>query len=161
MKTLIVCYSLTGNAAMAADMLHQQSGAEVLRLHPEIEPPKRGIGKMLKGGAQALRKKDPKLAPVDTVLAEYDRLVFVSPVWAGLCPPAIPALLRQQPVEGKTFFIVACSAGGNADKLFTQLSDLLPGNTLVDTLSLVNPLHNRAQTLEKLTAFCEKHQLSC
>lgn len=149
-KTLLVYYTLEGNTGYVADVLGKYDGVDVEQLKPRKEPPKDGFGKFLIGGKSALFQSDPDLQPVQANVEEYPNIILAFPVWAGTYPPAIGAFLKQYPLTGKRVSIIACSAGGNADKAFRKIKDKTSGSTIAGTLSLVNPLQHQEETRKKI-----------
>lgn len=152
-ETLMLYYSLEGNTAYVAQ-LAERSGLGAERLRVEKEPPKKGLGKFLRGGKDALMKADPGLLPIQADPAGYENILLAFPVWAGTYPPAIGALLARCDFSGKRVYAIACSASGNTEKAFGALAEAL-GGPLAGSLSLVNPLKHEKETTEKLQAFLE------
>ena len=165
MKTLIVYYSFEGNVAYLAEKLQQATGADLLRLEPKQEPPRKGFAKFVWGGKSVVLREVPELAPLRKDVASYDTLIIAYPVWAGSYPPAIRAFLAQQPFSGKSVYAIASSASGNAAKSFSALSKAIGANAAADanalkgTLSVINPLRNKERITEQLAAFVTKHGL--
>jgi len=154
-KSLLIYYTLEGNTGFVADILNQYDEIDVEQLKPQKEPPKDGFGKFLIGGKSALFQSDPKLLPVKAEVDEYENIILAFPVWAGTFPPAIGAFLKQYQLTGKNISIIACSASGNADKAFTKLKERLNGNTIVNTISLINPLTHQEEARKEISKMIE------
>ena len=154
-NTLMLYYSFEGNTAFAAEKLQEDLDMTAERLIAENEPPKKGPGKFLKGGLTARLRSDPALFPVYHDPNKFDNVILGFPVWAGTYPPAIAALIRKYPFEGKKLYIVACSSGGNPEGAVDEVAAALSGNDFRGSLSLVDPLKNRVDAIVKLAAFAE------
>lgn len=155
-KTAVVYYSLEGNSQFTAEIIAKELDAQIIRLYPEKEPPKKGIGKFLAGGGSALFLKNYPVKPIDFSVDETDKVVIVYPVWAGTFAPAIGWFLRTYSLKEKWVAAVACSASGKAEKSFQKISALIEKENLEATLSLVNPLLTKEETKRKVREFCEK-----
>ena len=155
-RTTVVYYSLEGNSQFAAEEIAKELGADIIRLYPEKEPPKKGIGKFLAGGGSALFLKNFPVKPIEFSLEETDRIVIVYPVWAGTFAPAIGWFLRTYDLKGKWVAAAACSASGNAEKSFQKLCALTGNEQLDAMLSLVNPLSEKETAEKKIREFCEQ-----
>lgn len=111
MKTLVIFYSYTGNTKRLAQELAEKESADIAEVKDVNRPGK--VKAYLAGCFAAMRGKPWKIQPLSADLAAYDRLILLSPVWAGNPPPAVNALLEQLP-DGKTVFIKMVSASGKS-----------------------------------------------
>ena len=148
-KTLMVYYSLEGNTQYVADAAAKIGDIDLQRLVPVKEPPKKGFGKFFWGGKSVMMKETPDLEPQQYSAADYNSIILAFPVWASSYPPAIATFLRDNDLSGKEISIIACSAGGNADKAFAKLKEKLPECKIIGTLSLQDPLRNK-ETADRL-----------
>lgn len=112
MKTLVIFYSYTGNTRRFAQGLAKKESADITEVK-EVSRPGR-VKAYLVGCIAALRGKSWRIQPPGVDLAAYDRLILLSPVWAGNPPPAVNALLEQLPV-GKSVFVKMVSASGKSE----------------------------------------------
>ena len=152
-KTLMLYYTFEGNTGFVAEQMKANLDLTLEQLIAENEPPKKGLGKFLRGGASALFRSDPALFPLYNDPNAFDNVILAFPVWAGTYPPAVAAMIEKYPFAGKNLYIIACSAGGRAEKAIDAAADALSDNTLCGSLSLVSPLKNRTDTIVKLAAF--------
>ena len=76
MKTIVICYSLTGNTAWTARRLAEALGADLLELKSRKAYPDRGFRKFLRGGKSAMAAECPPLEPYDFHAGQYDRVIF-------------------------------------------------------------------------------------
>lgn len=156
-NTLLVYYSLEGNTEFAAGVAAKAAEMDVERLIPVKEPPKKGFGKFFWGGKSVVMHETPALEPLKYDASGYGNIIFAFPVWAGSYPPAIASYIKDHKPEGKNCFIIACSAGGNAEKAFSKLTEALGGNTVRDTLSLTDPAGDKEKNAELITAFIQRN----
>jgi flavodoxin len=155
--TLFVYYSFEGNTEFVAQTAASAAEMDVERLIPEKEPPKKGFGKFFWGGQSVVMHKTPKLEPLKFNAADHKNIIFGFPVWAGSFPPAIASYLKDHKPEGKNCFIIACSAGGDAEKAFKKITEALEGNTIVDRLSLRDPAKDKETNAKTITDFIGKN----
>ena len=156
--TLLVYYTFEGNTGFVADELRKRLGLATERLRVEHEPPKKGLGKFLRGGKSALMGDDPGLLPLQNDPAAFSVIIIAYPVWAGTYPPAIGAFLKRHPLRDKTVHVIACSASGNGAKSIENVRAALPDCEVASSLNLMNPLKNQETAVRELTAFAEKLQ---
>ncbi len=156
MKILLVYYSLEGNTEFTANMIHEATQCDVLRLEPVNEPPK-GFGRLITGGRQALTGEEPELIAYDTDPTEYDTIIIGTPIWAGTYAPAIRTFLSRHELEGKNIYLFACSNSGNGEKALDKLTDILgKKNNVFDTLNLKAPLKYPNKALIQTRRFATK-----
>ena len=157
MKTLIVYYSLEGNTAQTAEQIAEATGADLLRLRPVKAYPESGFAKFFWGGKSAVMAETPKLEAYDADPAEYDRIVFGFPVWAGNVTPPIRSFVKQHDLHGKRFAAFACQSGAGAEKAFVKLKDLLGIDAFDAELILIDPKTKpSAENDRKREDFCAR-----
>jgi multimeric flavodoxin WrbA len=83
---IVVYYSRAGHVAAAAKNYARQNGADILEIRDLVS--RKGVFGFVRAGMQAVRKQTTPIAPITVDLAQYDRVVVCSPVWAGTmaCP---------------------------------------------------------------------------
>ena len=156
MKTIVICYSLTGNTAWTARRLAEALGADLLELKSRKAYPDRGFRKFLRGGKSAMAAECPPLEPYDFHAGQYDRVIFATPLWAGRITPPLRTFLTEQraALSGKRFAAVICCSGGKADKALAQIRELL-GAELDAAVRLVDPKDRPAPDNDRrLEEFC-------
>ena len=159
MKIAVVYYSMSGNTAYTAEKLAARLGADCVRLIPEKGIPEKGLRKFLWGGKSALMGETPKLEPYVFDAAQYDAVVFGTPVWASSPAPPVRSFIEAQKeaLAGKRFYAFACLMGSGAEKTFRKLAALLSVDSLAGTLALIDPKdHPTKENEEKIEAFCQK-----
>lgn len=111
MKTLIVFYSYTGNTRRIARALASADSVDAVEIADTKRPGK--LKAFASGCFAAMRGKSWPIQPLTSDLTEYDRLILLSPIWAGNPPPAFNALLEQLPA-GKSILIKLVSGSGKS-----------------------------------------------
>ena len=155
-KTVIVCYSLTGNTAWAARCIAKTLDAEVLELRPCKAYPDRGVKKFLWGGKSAMMSEQPALEPYAFDAGRFDCVVLATPLWAGRIAPPLRSFLAEHGGElsDKRLGAVVCCSGGRDTKAFAQIREFTRREDLV-TLRLVDPKDRPKPGNEvQIDAFC-------
>jgi hypothetical protein len=109
MKTLVLYYSYTGHTRKLAEELAARENAALL----ELQTPRR-VSKFKAyalGCPGALSGRAWEILPLEKNLEDYDRLILLSPVWAGNPPPPVNAALALLPA-GKQIDVKMISGGG-------------------------------------------------
>jgi len=155
MKTIVVYYSLEGNTKFIAERITELTGANVIRLEPKKEYPTEGFKKFFWGGKSVMFNEKPALLNEKIDFSQYDNVVIGTPIWASSFTPPILTFLTENKIENKNVFLFACSLGGSADKCFTKMINLLPGNKIVSKESFTEPFKEpKEDTEQKVVNFC-------
>ncbi len=152
-KLLFVYYSFEGNTQFVVETAAGIKSMDTQRLLPEYEPPKKGLGKFLKGGGSAIKKETPVLKKLVHDPSKYEKLIIGYPIWAGTYPPAVASFLKEYPLNDKKIYLIACSGSGNAKKSFKHMIEELGGNEIIGTLSLKEPKKNKEAAAEQIKEF--------
>lgn len=109
MKSAVVYYTFGGSTKKEAERIGAELDAPVYRVR---EAKNRSlIGSFIPGGFQAMKRRKPKIQPVEFDLSQFDRVYVGCPIWAGFPAPAFNAMLDLVP-GGKEVELFFC-AGGN------------------------------------------------
>jgi len=111
MKTSILFYSYTGHTKKAAEELAAREAAELAEIEDVRRPGK--VKAYVAGCFAAIKGKTWPVQPLSVDLTAYDRLILMSPVWAGNPPPAVNAVMERLP-EGKTVAVKMISTSGKS-----------------------------------------------
>ena len=111
MKPLVIFYSYTGHAKARAEALAAAESADIAEIKDVRRPNK--LKAYSVGCFAAMKGKAWPIQPLNVDLAAYDRLILLSPTWAGSPPPAVNALLEQLP-EGKSVSVKMVTGGGKS-----------------------------------------------
>ena len=141
MAAVIVCFSLNGNTAYAAEEISSALGADTLRIEPKKNYPEKGFAKFLVGGGDVVAKRRPPLEPYSIDLSKYDRVIIAGPVWASCFAPPIGTFIEEnrEALADKRISCVYCSAGGDTAKAVKRLKDALGKESFEAELFLIDP----------------------
>ncbi len=114
MKTLIACYSFTGNTLTVAKELEKKINADFTHIEPVKDR-----WYVIKAVHAYLEKKVP-IKPCKTDISDYDCLIVCGPIWAGRAPSGILEYLTQvQNTAGKKCAALV-TMGGNGNQIATE-----------------------------------------
>ena len=157
MKTAVVYYSLSGNVRYAAEKAAEALGADLIPLSPIKAYPDSGFRKFFWGGKAATMRETPDLETYSFTSSGYDTVVLCSPVWAGTFTPPLRTFLKENDLTGKKIAVIACSSGGSAEKCIEQLRRAAKAESLVSSLSLVDPKDRPSEENERrIKEFADK-----
>ena len=102
-KMLIVYYSWSnGNTERIAGKLQQATGADMVKIETAV-PYSGSYDDVVKQGQEEVnRGYQPKLAPVEVSVADYDVIAVGTPTWWYTMAPAVLSFLKAQDFNGKT-----------------------------------------------------------
>jgi len=123
MKNLIVYYSLTGTNETVAMKLREMINCEVEKIVELVN--RHGFIMFFKNGFDSLMKKTTKIEPIKSGLKSFERIIFLTPVWAGNLPPAARTFLMENKDKLQSLvFISACGIGEKNEKLFLNMEGI-------------------------------------
>ena len=121
MKTLIVYFTRTGTTEIAAKALQTKLQCDIEKIidHKDWSGP---IG-WLAAGRQALKKNLTEIEEAKFEPAGYDLVIIGTPVWAGLCPPAIRTYISRHKEQFKKIAFFTTQGSAKRQKVFDDLKD--------------------------------------
>ena len=157
MKTIVVYYSLEGNTKLAAEAVAKELGADILPLIPVKAYPTGKVSKLVWGGKAAVMAEKPKLQPYIFNAADYDCIIFGSPVWASNFAPPLRTFIHDNDLSGKKFAAFVCETAGGDEKTFLKLKAELGIDSLEAELTLLDPKFKPDPANDdKIKEFCSK-----
>ncbi len=154
MKSLIVFYSLEGNTRFIAQELAEKLTADVLELKPVKAYPTGKISKFVWGGKSAVMEETPELVPFNDDFAQYDTVIFGSPVWVSTFAPPLRTFMKNHSFSDKKVAAFVCCGGGRTDKAFAEFEKNLGGKKLAASQSFVDPVEGRdVNSAQKISDF--------
>ena len=158
MKTLVVYYSLEGNTEYVANKIKEEIGADVLKLVPKKEYPKKGFGKFFFGGGSSVTEESRELEPYDVCLDEYKRVILGFPVWAARITPPLRTFIEENKSKliEKDLIAYACQSGNGAEKAFAKLAEGIGVDRFEKTAIFLDPKSKHTEEKDnQIEAFCE------
>ena len=131
MKVLIVYYSKTENTEKLASILAEAMGADSERLIDKKN--RNGFWGYIMSGRDSVKKMLTTLEPTIKDPADYDLVIFGTPIWARGISPAIRTYLEQnkEKIKNYAFF---CTSGKTApEKLVKPFFEIMERNPIAYT----------------------------
>lgn len=111
MKVVIVYYSYQGNTKKIADMIKNETGADIARIETVKEYEGDYNAVVDQGHDEVRRGYMPEIKPLGIDLADYDTVILATPVWWYTFAPAMKTFLENSSFSGKTVFPFATNGG--------------------------------------------------
>ena len=150
MKTLLVCYTRTGNSKFAAETIAAELGADM----EEVVDLKNRKGRLafLSAGRDAMQGKLTEIEQTTKNPLDYDLIVIAQPVWAGSPTPAIRTYLKKNDLSGKK---LALFFSDSSHKAVEKTKAILPNSTFVGELALpAKEFENKKEAQKKIVDWC-------
>ena len=109
MKEIILYYTLGGTSKKYSEERAGNSGADIVEIKEKKTRSK--FGAVIPGIFQAFGQKSSEILSIDKNLTDYDKIVLVTPIWAGRQAPAMNSVATLIPA-GKKVEVVAVSNQG-------------------------------------------------
>lgn len=133
LKTLIACYSYSGNTYKVASDLKKKLHADFTRIETQSDT------NYLFKSINALLKKKTPIKPCSVDMKNYDTIVICSPVWAGRAPPAINEYISKlKNTGGKKFGVLVTYGSSGNRKTVGQIRSALEKEQMyfIDSMSV-------------------------
>ncbi|MBE0431665.1 MAG: hypothetical protein IBX67_07545 [Dehalococcoidia bacterium] len=120
MKSLVVCYSVSGKTRLVSRVIAEALNTKVV----EIKETKTRRGRFslyVIGSFGALTNKGSKIKPLDLNLKQYDRIFLGSPIWASRPAPAVNSFIYQTDFDDRSVIPFFTMGGDNADKALANV----------------------------------------
>ncbi|MGN0919822.1 MAG: flavodoxin [Alphaproteobacteria bacterium] len=126
-KTLVAYFSLTGNTEKAAQIIAEETGADLYRIESETPYPAE-----YKAQTEVAKKELSEgilrpIKPWPENMADYDVVFVGSPVWWGTMATPVHTFLASGALKGKKVIPFVTHGGSGADKSFTDTAKLCQG----------------------------------
>ena len=136
-KTLIVYFSQTGNTEGLANLIHEMSGADIVRLERKTPYASSSNGPVLYGEAlDELRaeavpelKEYPDIEQYDTILLGYCN-------WWSSIPASVRSFLLHDDFSGKTIVPFCSMGGGRFGQTISAIAKLAPDSVIKEGLEV-------------------------
>jgi len=143
---LIVVYSLSGNTNTVAQYIQDLTGADTFELEL-VEPYSEVYEETLE---RSLREREagelPPLAGTIDDFAGYDVIFIGSPNWFGTLSLPILSFLASHDLSGKIIVPFITYGGGGLQNTITDLSALLPNETILEAFGIAGAEAHNSQS---------------
>lgn len=135
MKTLIVCYSYTGNTRKIADTIHRKIGGDMAEIET-VTPYAGDYNEVVDQGQREVNQGyRPAIRPLGKNPADYDTVVLGMPVWWYTFAPAVKTFLSENDFSGKTIYPFITN-GGWIGHTAEDIGAACPGAAVKQALNL-------------------------
>ncbi len=143
-KTLIVYFSQTGNTEGLANLIHEMSGVDIVRLERKTPYSSSSNGPVLYGEAlDELRaeavpelKEYPDIEQYDTILLGYCN-------WWSSIPASVRSFLMHDDFSGKTIIPFCSMGGGRFGQTISAIAKLAPDSVIKEGLEVTYSSYDR------------------
>lgn len=139
-NVLVVCYSLTGNTLMVANIIKNMTEGDIFEIQPEYDYSKVKSRTEMEeiGKKQVEEGYKPKLKNSVANIEAYDLIIVGSPVWWFSVSPPVMSFLSQYDLKGKKV-VPFCTCGSAYGDFFTQFRDAIPDAKVLNGLAVTAP----------------------
>lgn len=143
MSTSIIYFSRSGKTKSVADELGQQLKSNI---YPVTDDKNwQGIFGYIKGGFYASSNK-PVNITIDSKAFDAEKLIILTPLWAGGPAPAIRTLLKDYPHKDIT--VVFTNDGSDVQKAYDKTENLFPN--IKHFYGITKKLNNKDSVLKQI-----------
>lgn len=111
MKTLVIFYSYTGHTEKLAQRIAAKEAADLIEVKDAVRPGK--FAAYTLGCFKAMSMKPGDIEPIEADLSGYEKIILMSPVWAGNIAPPVIRIFEMLPA-GRELEVIAVSASGKS-----------------------------------------------
>jgi flavodoxin len=156
MKTLIVYYTRTGTTKKLVEALGKKLGADIELLNDPADY-SGAIGYM-KAGRAAMKKATVDIGEAKYNPEYYDLVIIGSPVWVGVCTPAVRTYIEKYQDKFKSLALFSTQGSKQEQKIFNDLKLILKNEPMVTEFFTTKEVRhdNYNEKLEKLIEELQK-----
>lgn len=133
---LIAYFSWSGNTENAAQIIQEQTGADIIELNP-AEPYSSNYSEVLDQAQKDMNADArPELANHVENMEQYDTILLGYPNWWATIPMPVATFLEEYDFSGKTIIPFCSHGGGGFDQSITDIFKLTPNSRIGEGLSI-------------------------
>jgi flavodoxin len=159
-RTLVACFSRSGNTRVIAGQLHRDLGAdlfEILRAEPYPEDYEQTV-------EQAQHERDAGITPALKArlpnAAQYDAIFLGFPVWGETAPPIIRSFLAAHDLSGKDIRPFITHGGYGLGNSLSVLRDHAPRARILEPFVMEADQERRTMTqVREWLADIQRHDI--
>lgn len=126
-NSVVVYYTWSGKTKRMAEIITEQTGADVLEIKPET-PYTTDYNRVVTQAKEEIRQnKRPAICPVKTDWDKYETVYVGTPIWWGTMAPPLATFLEQQDFTGKTVMPFSTHGGGGKGHSDRDIAKLCKG----------------------------------
>lgn len=145
-KILVVYYSLTGNTKDIANIIKNETGADIFEIKSEFDYYRKDVEEVVKEHLSEGYK--PKLTSSLQNIDQYDLIFIGSPVWWFSIPPPVTSFLSQYELKGKKV-VPFCTCGSDYGDFFKQFEKECSDAKLLKGISFTKNQLSKNNNVEK------------
>ena len=119
MKTLVVCYSRTGNTRMLARRIADAMNAEMEEITDRVN--RRGILGYLRSGGAAWLRRRTEVLPMRNDPGAFDLVIVGSPTWSASLSSPVRTFLEDHAVDLPQVAFFCTMGGFGSERVFRQM----------------------------------------
>lgn len=151
-KVLIAYFSQTGNTDGLAQIIHDMSGADIVRIERATPYSSSSNGPVLYGEAlDELRAEATPAIKDYPDLSQYDTILLGYCNWWSSIPASIRTLLTENDLSGKTIVPFCSMGGGHFGQTISAIAKYAPNSTIKEGLEVSYSSYDRAEIQAWLT----------
>lgn len=153
-RVLVVCYSRTGATRSAASAVADALDADMVEIR--CDKYRRGMFRYLRAGYDSVKGTLPAIDGPSCKPADYDGVVFASPIWTSY--PALPlrSYLNQNPnVPEHVALLLTYGGHSPPEKAIQMVQDLLP-KPLTASLTVSETEVKKGTSMAAIAAFADE-----
>lgn len=148
-KTLVVCFSRSGNTRVVARQVRRALKADLFEIEPETPYPDDYFETVAQAKQQTDSGYEPPLKTKVADIASYATVFLAFPIWGMTAPPVIRSFLATHDLSGKTIIPLVTHGGYGLGDSLDIVARHAPRSSLVDGFSMPAPQERR--TIEMVT----------
>ena len=145
-KILVVYYSLTGNTKDVANIIKNETGADIFEIKSEFDYYRKDVEEIVKKHLSEGYK--PKLTSSLQNIDQYDLIFIGSPVWWFSIPPPVMSFLSQYELKDKKV-VPFCTCGSDYGDFFKQFEKECSDSKLLKSISFTEYQLSKKENVEK------------
>ena len=125
-----------GNTEIVAEMIAQETGADLFRIQPTYDYPETYEECTEAAKKEQEEKARPELSDTVDNISEYDVIYVGYPIWWGDMPMAVYTFLESYDFSGKTIVPFCSHGGGRFGQSLTAIAKLAPDADMGEGLAI-------------------------
>ncbi len=135
-KKLVAFFSATGTTKKVAEMIAEETNADLFEIEPQIPYTKADLNWMDKKSRSSLEMSDKKYRPEikekDIDISLYDEIFLGFPIWWYVAPTIINTFLEAHNFSGKKILLFATSGGSGFGSTIEELQVSAPDAVIIE-----------------------------